>query len=893
MSKHLPALVGLLLLVGLALTGTMLATPAAVGRTEAPAGGRPATGPHAGSACAPTWTIVPSTNPHIHNHLLAVEPLAAANVWAVGYYYESTGGQAPDTALIMHWDGTQWSEYALPSAIVGRLNGISAISATDIWAVGWTNGDPNPDTNTLTLHWNGTAWSRVASPTVEGISELNDVAAIAADNVWAVGAVNGTHGTLVEHWNGATWSIVPSPPQSFGDNYILTEVAAVAPADIWAVGLIDQGSGFQRTLTEHWDGATWSIVPSPDPGGYYSRLDGVVALAADNVWAAGSYSTATGSDPPRTLIEHWNGTAWTVVASPSPGLFFNALEDVTALAADDLWAVGLASDDLQLPDYTVVVHWDGATWSVEPSPNGPRRDNNLWGVAARAGLVWAVGKGEDKYDNNQPWDTLVLRASCPPSPTVTGTPPTATRTTVPLPSATATPCSLASTNYSITASAGATVVPAGADVGLHCDDCATTVGLPFPFALYGQPFSQVIVGSNGTLGFVGNSNSANTTCLPSQEFNYGILAYWQDLHLSNLGGGCPGCGIFTAVEGSAPNRIFAIEWRAQDYFYTSPVNVEVRLYETTATSQFDVIYGQVPSGTNQQVTVGVQKAQGALLTQFVCENQAPALSNGMKLVFAQPPCAGTPTPGTATPAPSSPTPLGPSATATPVPATRTPGPTLTVPACAIAFSDVPPSNPFYVYIRCLVCRGVVSGYSDRTFRPGNPITRGQTTKLVANAAGIQDAVPSTQQTFSDVPPGDPFWLYIERLAAPSRGYISGYACGVAPAGPCDARQRPWFLAGNAVTRGQIAKIVANAAGLNNGVPSTQQTFSDVPVTNAFWVYIERLAPLNVISGYTCGSPPAGACDPQQRPYFLPFTGATRGQTAKIVANTFFPACQTP
>ncbi|HUS14694.1 MAG TPA: S-layer homology domain-containing protein [Chloroflexia bacterium] len=227
--------------------------------------------------------------------------------------------------------------------------------------------------------------------------------------------------------------------------------------------------------------------------------------------------------------------------------------------------------------------------------------------------------------------------------------------------------------------------------------------------------------------------------------------------------------------------------------------------------------------------------------------------------------------------------LQPTATETPAPPTP----------CTVEFTDVPPSSPFYPYIRCLVCRGIVSGYADGTFRPGFAITRGQTAKLVSNAAGFQDAIPSTQQTFTDVPTRDPFWIYIERLAAPGRNYISGYQCGVPPAGACDNQNRPWFLVSNNVTRGQIAKIVANAAGLNNAIPSTQQTFSDVPTGNAFWIYIERLAPLNVISGYTCGSPPAGPCDPQNRPYFLPFNSATRGQTAKIVANTFFPNCQTP
>ena len=48
------------------------------------------------------------------------------------------------------------------------------------------------------------------------------------------------------------------------------------------------------------------------------------------------------------------------------------------------------------------------------------------------------------------------------------------------------------------------------------------------------------------------------------------------------------------------------------------------------------------------------------------------------------------------------------------------------------------------------------------FRPGNALTRGQVAKIVANAAGFTDTIPGTQQTFTDVPPSNPFWIYIER-----------------------------------------------------------------------------------------------------------------------------------
>jgi hypothetical protein len=211
--------------------------------------------------------------------------------------------------------------------------------------------------------------------------------------------------------------------------------------------------------------------------------------------------------------------------------------------------------------------------------------------------------------------------------------------------------------------------------------------------------------------------------------------------------------------------------------------------------------------------------------------------------------------------------------------------------CSLYFTDVPGSSPFYGPIVYLACQSVLSGYQDATFRPGLNITRGQTAKLVANSAGFADPIPSTQQTFADVLPADPFWLYVERTAL--HGAISGYQCGISPGEPCDPQQRPYFRPGLNVTRGQLAKIVVNAAAFADPIPSTQQTFADVPYGSPFWIYAERAALHNVLSGYQCGVSPGEPCDPQQRPYFRAGNAATRGQTSKINANTFFPGFTAP
>jgi hypothetical protein len=224
--------------------------------------------------------------------------------------------------------------------------------------------------------------------------------------------------------------------------------------------------------------------------------------------------------------------------------------------------------------------------------------------------------------------------------------------------------------------------------------------------------------------------------------------------------------------------------------------------------------------------------------------------------------------------------IGPSPTATTAPPT----------ACAITFTDVPSDNTFYTWIRCLACRSVFGGYEDRTFRPFNYVTRGQFSKIASNAAEYNDEIPSDRQTFEDVSPGHPFWLWIERLVL--HDVISGYTCG-AEGEPCvPPDNRPYFRPYADITRGQITKVLCNITGCGMP-PDTQQTYEDVLPTDTFWQYIEGLSTLNVMGGYPCGGEGEPCMPPDNRPYFRPHSNATRGQVAKMVSNTFFPNCQTP
>jgi hypothetical protein len=201
------------------------------------------------------------------------------------------------------------------------------------------------------------------------------------------------------------------------------------------------------------------------------------------------------------------------------------------------------------------------------------------------------------------------------------------------------------------------------------------------------------------------------------------------------------------------------------------------------------------------------------------------------------------------------------------------------------FSDLHHTGTFYPYVNCLLERGIVSGYDDCTFRPNANVTRGQLSKIVAGAAGFNE--PPGEQMFEDVPTGSTFYEWINRLAR--RGHVGGYPCG-GPGEPCGPESLPYFRPGANATRGQISKIVSEAAGYAE--PNTTQYYADVPQSNPFYIWIMRLTNRGIMAGYPCGSP-GEPCDVNNRPYFRWANNATRGQTSKIVAQTFFPNCQPP
>ena len=178
-----------------------------------------------------------------------------------------------------------------------------------------------------------------------------------------------------------------SPNLTNGYN-LLNGVAVVASNNVWAVGQAANGSTYS-TLIEHWNGSAWSIVPSPNTAGLSNVLTAVTVVSANDIWAVG-YSTDNNTFNNFALTLHWNGSAWSIV--PSPILDHDILFAVDAIASNDVWAVGRSRPGGYSDDKTLTMHWDGSNWSIFPSPNGIG-DNIFFGVAGiSSNDVWAVGQ---------------------------------------------------------------------------------------------------------------------------------------------------------------------------------------------------------------------------------------------------------------------------------------------------------------------------------------------------------------------------------------------------------------------------------------------------------------------------------------------------------------------
>ena len=354
------------------------------------------------------FTVVhtPNIRPFpFHSDLAAVSASSGSDIWAVG----QSG---------VHFDGLRWTAFALPQIagdLTSGITGVADLAPNNVWSVGNINiGEQNP--NQIIEHFNGTRWSVSPGPSFQPTDQptLEGLTAISATDMWAAGAIlttiNGSQFLfpLFEHFDGTSWT---ATMDELTLNGFLFGISADATNDVWAVGTLSLGG----TLIEHFDGTAWSVVPSPNAGNGQIVLFGVTAIAPNDAWAVGFFVEALNGDrPQKTLTEHWDGTSWTVVPSPNVGgpdtqTISNQLRGVIAVSANDVWAFGDTDDFGPSKIKNLVLHWNGTAWSIVPSPDpNPRHtlidDVIAGGTVIPQGNLWLVGVADG-------FGTMVLNAT--------------------------------------------------------------------------------------------------------------------------------------------------------------------------------------------------------------------------------------------------------------------------------------------------------------------------------------------------------------------------------------------------------------------------------------------------------------------------------------------------
>jgi hypothetical protein len=357
-----------------------------------------------------TWRVTPSPNRPGGNELDGVSCSAPGFCAAVGDFRLGAGGTLAET-----WDGRHWSLTPSPSPGQfpdrGSLLAVSCAKSTFCMAVGYYDASSLRDL-TLIEMWNGKRWSVSPDPNPSGYSQLLGVSCTSSSDCEAVGLYEhdcsphtGGSSGFAERWDGRDWSVVPSPGKPCGSTQ-LQAVSCIAASNCTAAGYYFHGPG-DWTLAESWDGTRWSIVPSPNgKPDNNNELQGVSCASGNRCVAVGSYQ-ATFAGPALTLAETWNGTKWSIAASPDAAPQ-DPLSGVSCAGPASCVAVGNRWYSTANAK-TLVESWDGSAWSVTSSPD-PRPVQELSGVACpRSAGCEAVGYRGTSTDN--PARTLVETGS--------------------------------------------------------------------------------------------------------------------------------------------------------------------------------------------------------------------------------------------------------------------------------------------------------------------------------------------------------------------------------------------------------------------------------------------------------------------------------------------------
>jgi hypothetical protein len=324
------------------------------------------------------WRLLAVPNPAgaAENQLNGIACLAIDACVAVGTVGPTRGVLSTEA---LWWNGRNWHLQQVPTIPGAGLNAVSCASVTGCVAVGGSNTGP------LAERWNGAGWRIQPTPNPVGAqaAAFNGISCASAASCMAVGGyMNGTGGQLIlaERWNGHEWRLLPAPAPSSQPTNFFIGIACPAPAACIAVGASFDASGNPAgTFAERWNGTRWKVQRTPT-----QRAPGDVLAS---VWCKSvTACIAAGNTTAGTLAERLSGTRWSVLRTPNqPSTQGDFLNTVSCTSLSACTSVGLAFAGSSFPTQTVALRWNGARWSVQPTPLLPGAGNvNNFTVACPA-----------------------------------------------------------------------------------------------------------------------------------------------------------------------------------------------------------------------------------------------------------------------------------------------------------------------------------------------------------------------------------------------------------------------------------------------------------------------------------------------------------------------------
>ena len=342
-----------------------------------------------------TWSLVSSLNPSGTDLLSGVSCGSSTVCTAAGDYNNAL-------TLIEKWSGSSWSIVSSPNTtgtLNNTLSGVSCVGSSFCMAVGYYHTDTNLE-RTLTERWSGTSWNVVTSANTSSTQddELNGVSCFSSSFCMAAGDFfNGTnYQTLIEKWDGSTWSLLSSINTSPTQDNYLGKASCVGTTFCMATGRYFNGANWQ-TLAEEWNGGSWSLVTSPNTSSTQDNfLKGVSCFSRTFCMAAGYYLNGGVN---QTLSEKWNGGSWSLVSSPNRGTQDNFLYSVTCTSTGFCMAAGFYSYAS-----TLIEKWNGSSWSLVASPNRiANQENFLYGVSC-VGTSFCMAVGTNSATLIEKWN---------------------------------------------------------------------------------------------------------------------------------------------------------------------------------------------------------------------------------------------------------------------------------------------------------------------------------------------------------------------------------------------------------------------------------------------------------------------------------------------------------